>query len=136
MKTFLAIVTTVFVGASAAFAGEYPDVSITELQDMIKAKKVVVLDVNGSSSYAKGHIPGAIDFKANKDNIEALIAEASGGNKDVTVVAYCGGPTCSAYKAGASAAEKLGYKNVKHLSAGISGWLQAGAKTEKADDKG
>ncbi len=28
-------------------------------------------------------------------------------------------------------AEKLGYKNVKHMSAGISGWLQAGEKTEK-----
>jgi rhodanese-related sulfurtransferase len=36
-----------------------------------------------------------------------------------------------AYKQAATAAEKLGYKNVKHLSAGISGWKDAGEKTEK-----
>ncbi|MBM3869385.1 MAG: rhodanese-like domain-containing protein, partial [Verrucomicrobia bacterium] len=33
----------------------------------------------------------------------------------------------------ANAAEKLGYKNIKHLSVGISGWVSAGEKTEKAN---
>ena len=33
----------------------------------------------------------------------------------------------------ARAAEKLGYKNVKHMSAGLSGWNKAGEKTEKAN---
>ncbi|MFM8357902.1 MAG: rhodanese-like domain-containing protein [Verrucomicrobiota bacterium] len=47
-------------------------------------------------------------------------------------MAYCGGPRCSAYKAAAEAAQKLGYKNVKHMSAGISGWNKAGEATEKA----
>ena len=136
MKTLIATFACALIAASTAFAGEYPDISVKKLQEMIKAKEVVVLDVNGSKSYERGHIPGAIDFKANKDNIEDLLAKASGGKKDVTVVAYCGGPSCSAYKAGASAAEKAGYTNVKHLSAGISGWLQAGAKTEKVGDKG
>jgi len=46
-------------------------------------------------------------------------------------VAYCGGPSCSAYKRGASVAAELGFKNVKHLSAGISGWVKAGKKLEK-----
>ena len=31
----------------------------------------------------------------------------------------------------AKKAEALGYKNVKHLSAGIAGWKEAGEKTEK-----
>jgi rhodanese-related sulfurtransferase len=30
-------------------------------------------------------------------------------------------------------AAKLGYKNVKHMSAGISGWKKAGEKTEQAN---
>jgi len=47
------------------------------------------------------------------------------------VVAYCGGPSCNAYTRAANAASKLGYTNVKHLSAGISGWLQAKELTEK-----
>jgi len=46
------------------------------------------------------------------------------------VVAYCGGPACNAYKAGAQAAADLGYTNVKHLAAGISGWMDAGKPTE------
>ena len=50
------------------------------------------------------------------------------------IVAYCGGPRC-AYKRAAGAAEKLGHTNVKHLSAGISGWLKAGEKAEKAAKK-
>ena len=48
------------------------------------------------------------------------------------MVAYCGGPKCGAYQAAAKAAKELGYKNVKHFSAGISGWKEAGEKTDKA----
>lgn len=126
MKKILAtLVCALF--ASFAFAGEYPDISISELEEAIKKGDVIVLDVNGTSTYEKGHIPGAIDFRANKDEIATLL----GDNKDKLVVAYCGGPTCSAYKAGASAAEAAGFKNIKHLSAGLSGWLQAGKETEK-----
>ncbi len=117
--------------ASFTFAGEYPDISISELEKAIENKEVILLDVNGSATYANGHIPGAIDFRANKDNIATLL----GDDKDKLVVAYCGGPSCSAYKAGASAAEAAGFKNIKHLSAGINGWLEAGKTTEKADKK-
>ncbi|MDF1813780.1 MAG: rhodanese-like domain-containing protein [Verrucomicrobiales bacterium] len=129
MKTKLTILSLAFsMIATAAFAGEYPDISISELEEAIEKNEVILIDVNGSSSYAKGHIPGAIDFRANKENITALLGE----NKDKLVVAYCGGPSCSAYKAGAGAAEEAGFTKIKHLSAGISGWLQAGKPTEKA----
>ena len=37
---------------------------------------------------------------------------------------------CGAYAAAAKKAKELGYTNVKHLSAGISGWKKAGEKTE------
>lgn len=126
MKKLLATLACALV-ASVTFAGEYPDISISELEEAIKKGEVIVLDVNGTSTYEKGHIPGAIDFRANKEKITDLLGE----NKDKLVVAYCGGPTCSAYKAGASAAEAAGFKNIKHLSAGLSGWLQAGKETEK-----
>jgi len=54
-------------------------------------------------------------------------------DKAALVVAYCGGPKCMAYQAGADAAMKLGYTNVKHFPGGISGWKKAGEKCEKAD---
>jgi rhodanese-related sulfurtransferase len=54
-------------------------------------------------------------------------------DKNALIVAYCGNPKCTAYQAAAKAAKKLGYKNIKHLSAGISGWKEAGEKTEKGE---
>ncbi len=131
MKKILAIIGCALIAAGTTFAGEYSDISIKELKEKIAAKKVVLLDVNGTGSFTKGHIPGAIDFRANSGEIAKLLPE----DKDTLIVAYCGGPSCSAYKAGAKAAEALGYTNIQHLSIGISGWLQAGEDTEKADSK-
>lgn len=124
---YLATMLSALVLTSAAFAGEYPDISIAELKKAIAEKKVTVVDVNGTSSFEKGHIPGAIDYRAKKGDFAKLLPSDKGS----LVVAYCGGPTCGAYAAAAKNASELGYTNVKHLSAGISGWLQAGEATEK-----
>ena len=126
MKKLLGLITTLAL-ASVLYAGEFPDISIKELKNLIEDKKVTLIDVNGSETYQKGHIPGAIDFEANSENFAKVLPK----DKDALIVAYCGGPKCMAYKEAARAAEKLGYKNVKHLSAGIAGWKQAGEKTEK-----
>jgi rhodanese-related sulfurtransferase len=89
--------------------------------------KAVIIDVNGSQSYKNGHVPGALNFAdVSKDLASKLPAD-----KNALVIAYCGGPSCNAYTRAANAAKELGYTNVKHMSAGISGWLQAGEKTEK-----
>ena len=128
MKKLLATLLISVLGLTSALAGEFEDISITDLKKAIDEKKVIVLDVNGTGSYTKkGHIPGAIDFRANAANIASLL----GDDKDKLVVAYCGGPSCSAYKKGADAAEAAGFTNVKHLSAGISGWLAANQPVEK-----
>ena len=127
MKKLLALLATAFLAVTAQ-AGEFPDISIDELKSAIEGKKVTVLDVNGSSSYKAGHIPGAIDFRARKAEIATLLP----ADKSALVVAYCGGPTCGAYAAAAKAAKELGYTNVKHLSAGISGWKAASAPLEPA----
>ena len=127
MKKLLALFATAILALNVQ-AGEYPDIRITDLDKAIKAGKVVVIDVKGATSFTKrGHIPGAVSFK-NKDDLAKQLAKA---DKGALVVAYCGGPACKAYKRGASAAEALGFKNVKHLSAGISGWIKAGKKLEK-----
>lgn len=125
MKKLLALVLSLV--ASSVMAAEFPDISIADLKQAIADKKVTVIDVNGAASYARGHVPGAINFATEKDNLAAKLPS----DKGALVVAYCGGPACSAYKAAANKASELGYTNVKHLSAGISGWLQAGEATEK-----
>ena len=140
MKTILSGVMTLAIAFSSGLlmvpttvAGQakagVPDISLADLKQAIADKAVTLIDCNGSASYAKGHIPGAIDFETAKE----ALADKLPKEKAALVVAYCGGPMCMAYKAGAEAAAKLGYTNVKHFSAGIKGWKAAGEKTETAD---
>lgn len=126
MKQLLAICALALV-AFVASAESYPDIKINDLKSAISSQKVTVIDVNGSDSYKEGHIPGALNF----DSVKSKLATVLPKDKNALVVAYCGGPKCQAYQAAAKAAKELGYKNVKHLSAGISGWRAAGEKTEK-----
>lgn len=105
---------------------EFPDISIDELKQAIAAKKVIVIDVNGNDSYKTGHIPTAINFIDAKTDLHLKLP----ADKHALVVAYSGGPTDIAYKVAAEEARRLGYSNVKHLSAGISGWKSQGAPTE------
>ena len=132
MKNTLALAASLLAASlflsASVFAGEFPDVSVKEVKSLVASKKAVIIDVNGTDSYAKGHVPGALDF----DAVENDLAKSLPSDKNALIVAYCGGPRCNAYKAAAEAAQKLGYKNVKHMSAGISGWNAAGEKTEKA----
>ena len=107
---------------------EFPNISIDDLKSAIADKKVTLIDANGSDSWKEAHIPGALDFESNKDKLAKVLPK----EKDALIVAYCGGPQCMAYKAAAKKAVALGYTNVKHLSAGISGWKDAGEKVEKA----
>jgi rhodanese-related sulfurtransferase len=107
---------------------KYPDISVQDLKAAIEKGKVTVIDVNGTDTYREGHIPGAIDFEANAEKLEKMLPK----DKSALVVAYCGGPQCNAYQSAAKKAVAMGYTNVKHLPAGISGWKEAGEKVEKA----
>jgi rhodanese-related sulfurtransferase len=127
MKRLIALVLTVAgLSAFSVYAGEYPDITIKDLKADMAAKKVTLLDANGTESWEKGHIPGAINFETSQKGLAKVLPK----DKSALVVAYCGNPQCKAYQAAAKAAEKLGYTNVKHLTAGIQGWKQAGETTE------
>lgn len=106
---------------------ETPDITVADLKTAIAEKKVTLVDCNGTESYAKGHLPGALDFTAAGENLAKLLPE----DKAMLVVAYCGGPKCKAYKAGVAAVKKLGYTNIKYFSGGLSGWQEAGEALEK-----
>lgn len=125
-KLFVLLATAVM--AVSAYAGEFADVSVTEVKALVEAKSAVIIDVNGAKSYAAGHVPGALSFAAIKDNLAASLS----ADKGALIVAYCGNPKCGAYLKAAKAVQKLGYTNIKHMAAGISGWKEAGMTTEPA----
>ena len=129
MKKLTAFLCALALSPIVALAADkFPDISHDELKKAIGDKKVTLIDVNGSDSYKAGHIPGAIDFETTKDSLASKLPK----DKGALVVAYCGNEQCGAYAAAATKAKELGYTNVKHLSAGISGWKQAGEKLEAA----
>ena len=105
----------------------FPDVSHSDLKSMIEDGSVFLIDVNGSKSYKKGHIPGAVDFATVKGDIASVLPK----DKGATIVAYCGGPSCAAYKQAAKLVASMGYTDVHHYSGGISGWKSAGETVEK-----
>jgi rhodanese-related sulfurtransferase len=127
MKKILAVLA-VAAFAVSALAGEYADVSVKEVKTLVASKKAVLIDVNGTKSFNEGRVPGAINYEAVKDKL----ASALPADKSTLIIAYCGSPRCKAYKEAAEAATKLGYTNVKHMSAGIKGWKDAGEKVEKS----
>src|ERR1039458_8438566 len=125
MKKLLAFLVTASVVVSA-YAGEFADISVKEVNKLAESKSAVIIDVNGDDSFQAGHVPGALNFAAIKDNLATSLPK----KKDALIIAYCGNPKCGAYLKAAKAAEKLGYTNIKHMSAGISGSTTAGTKTE------
>jgi rhodanese-related sulfurtransferase len=125
MKKFLTFCGAALF-AAAVYAGEYADITISELKSAMTSKNVTLLDANGSQSYQKAHIPGAIDFTAHESDLSNVLPK----DKNALIVAYCGNPQCKAYQGAAKAAANLGYKNIKHLPAGIQGWKQAKEPTE------
>lgn len=126
MKKFLALLAMIVLPLNA-FAGTYPDISLSDLKTAIDAKKVTLLDVNGPVTYANGHIPGAIDFTAHTADLASVLP----ADKSSLIVAYCGNEHCGAYARAAEAASKLGYTNVQHFKPGIAGWKAAGETTQK-----
>jgi rhodanese-related sulfurtransferase len=121
MKKLTAFLCALALTPIAAIAADkVPEISHDELKQAVQAKKVALIDVNGSESYKEAHIPGAIDFEKSKDELASKLPK----DKDALVVAYCGNEQCGAYQAGAKAAKELGYTNVKHYKPGLAGWKE------------
>jgi rhodanese-related sulfurtransferase len=125
MKKIIALLAAALVTASV-YAGPYADISIQDVKTAADAKSAVIIDANGPDSYKAGHVPGALSWAEIKSDLAAKLP----ADKNTTIIAYCGNPKCGAYAAAASAAKKLGYTNVKHMSAGIAGWNAANMPTE------
>ena len=114
------------VFAASAYAGEFADISMTDVKAAADAKTAVIIDANGPESYKTGHVPGALSFAAIKNDLAANLP----ADKSTLIIAYCGNPHCGAYLQAAKAAKKLGYTNIQHMKDGIAGWNDAKLPTE------
>ncbi len=123
MKYFAIVLTIAssLFAATTAIEKSAPEISLTELKQLVDEKKVFVVDANSKKSFDQGRIPTAIHYQP----IEGQLAEHLPKNKTDLVVFYCGGPLCTAWEQPAKEAVKAGYTNLRHMKAGIKGWREA-----------
>lgn len=123
MLTFKNLITLVFsLFSTVVFAGETPQISQQDLLTALKAPKhnIVVLDARSAQEYENGHIADAINVSHNTitDNLNFLSQY-----KNKTVVVYCR----SGRRAGVAenTLAENGFKNLRHLTGDMNGWLEA-----------
>lgn len=125
MKILSLTVCTFALNASASDCksdANYAEVTKAELQKLVDQKAVFVVDVNSKESFDKTHVPGAIHFGSHENDFIKMLP----AKKDALIVAYCGGPQCTAWRKAAIEACKAGYTRVKHFKGGIKGWVEKG----------
>ncbi len=127
--------------------GGYGLVTTAELKTWIDGgKEMVIVDTMPyADSYKKMHVPGAVQFlfpipemnawdtKETGGKSENDFAQLLGGNKEKTIVIYCGFVKCTRSHNGAAWAVKLGYKNVYRYAGGIFAWKGAKYPIEKEE---
>ena len=92
------------------------------------AEHVAVIDVNSRQSWVKARVPGA----RNLDPVDYRESDLPPDKADLLVF-YCSNPMCRKAPNAARRAKKLGYTDVRVMSAGISGWLAAKLPTESGE---
>lgn len=114
--------------------GGYGIVRTDELKQWLDAGKPLLLidTMPYADSYAKEHIPGAVQFELPieevatlDDPIRADFVKLLGDDKDRLLVFYCGFTKCGRSHNGAWWAKQLGYTNVYRHPGGIKAWQQA-----------
>jgi rhodanese-related sulfurtransferase len=95
-----------------------------ELERMMKANEVNIVDVRAAEDYGDGHIPGAVNLP--KDRWQTL----EGLCKDKTNVLYCYSIVCHLAATAAVEFSSKGYP-VMELDGGWRWWQQDGFAVEK-----
>jgi len=128
--------------ASDVAKGGYAIVGTEELKSWVDAKKpMLIIDtMPAAASYAKNHIPGAVNFELPIPEMtsmdaaqQAAFEKLLGPDKNRQLVFYCGFTKCTRSHNGALWAKKLGYTNVFRHPGGIKAWLESDYPVEKAE---
>ena len=90
--------------------------------------EATVLDVNAPGSWARARVPGARALDA-----AAFTERDLPEDREALVVFYCSNPLCRKAPNAAKRATAMGYRQVRVMSAGISGWLAAGLPTQSGE---
>lgn len=102
-------------------------ISPRDLRARVGSGAAAVFDVNSRGSWEQAHVPGAVHLDP-----AAFRAEELPGDKSAFLVFYCSNPLCRKAPNAARRARSFGYENVRVMSAGIQGWMNAGMPVESS----
>jgi rhodanese-related sulfurtransferase len=105
----------------------FPLVSVPEVKEMLdRHADLVVVDARDSVSYARGHLPGAVNVPFGNWLEEGRLLPP----KDRDLIVYCNNRDCPIARLWSEKAVQYGYTRVRHMKAGFAGWREAGLPVE------
>ena len=108
------------------------EISREEVRRRLHDSSLTIVDVLPPSSFAEGHIPGAISLPVESVTTDASVVLP---DRDAEIVVYCGGPTCPRAERAASLLRELGYSRVRHYHGGIAEWTEVGEALESSTSR-
>src|SRR5215211_2169224 len=104
------------------------EVDPREVHDIVNnGYDAFVVDVREQDEFDQGHLPGAVHVP--RSHFETRV-EGAVKDKDASVILYCQSGNRSAFAADVLQ-RLLGYKNVKHMTGGITLWKDRGFEVEQ-----
>ena len=91
-----------------------------------KVSAIVVVDARTPETYARGHVPGAINLPHRTIDSSTTASLP----RDKVIVIYCDGVYCNASTKAAAKLTDLGFK-VKEMLDGMEGWRKEGHAIEE-----
>jgi len=115
-----------FAAPSFATAGApYTDVSAVEAKALIdKTPDIIIIDI--SPVYAKGHLPGAVNYPIGDGSLDRAITTL---DKNRTYLVYCHADSVAIR--GAQKLVDAGFTKVYRLVGNYTAWVDAGYPVEK-----
>ena len=105
-----------------------PTITRTELQALINADAVTLVEALPAEYYAQRHLPGAINIPHTQVR---ELAPTLLPDKDAQIVVYCANAPCPNSGIATHVLLKLGYTNVRDYAEGKEDWVQAGLPLEE-----
>ena len=101
------------------------DIDPSQLLAMLRTPNLYIYDCNEEDMFKEAHVPGA-----KLTVYDEVTAATLPTDLNAAVVFYCYSPECPAAATAARTAITLGHTNVYSMPAGITGWQDAGLRTE------
>jgi rhodanese-related sulfurtransferase len=111
----------------------YRPIKREDIQQLLVSKtRVTLVEALPEGSYAKGHLPGAINIPHDKvrERAASMLPDRS-----ALIVVYCANTPCQNSAIAARSLDALGYTNIAEYVEGKQDWVEAGLPLEATVEK-